>query len=181
MLKGKFLKLVTCLLLSAIFILLASPPLEAKPANREYTIKAGLIIKFLDFIKWPAGVIKENSPPQYQLCLLGENRFGNLFSHGNNKVSLRVDVKDQELKFCHILFITGENREALKNAIKKLGNKPVLIIAEAEGFAKLGAGINLIKKKNKIKFEINRLSLNMKGLKASSYLLNLAIIVGNES
>ena len=179
--RKKNLNILGCILLAALFILSATQPLQAKPADREYTIKAGLIIKFLDFIKWPAGEIKKNSNPQYKLCILGKNRFGNLFSHGKSEITLRVDADDQELRSCNIIFITGENLPQLKRAIKESKNHAALIIGESEGFGKLGAGINLIQKQNKIKFEINRGSLKKKGLKISSYLLNLAIIVGDES
>ncbi len=179
--RKKILNILGCMLLAALFILSATQPLEAKPADREYTIKAGLIIKFLDFIEWPTGEIKKNNNPQYKLCILGKNRFENLFSHGKVKIILRVNVDDQEIKSCNIIFIAGENLLQLKRAIKELKNHPALIIGESENHGRLGADINLIKKQNKIKFEINRGSLKNKGLKISSYLLNLAIIVGNES
>lgn len=179
--RKKTLNILGCLPLAALFILSAIQPLHAKPADREYTIKAGLIIKFLDFIEWPTGEIKKNSNPQYKLCILGENRFGNLFSHGKNEIILRVNVDDQEIKSCNIVFITGKNLLQLKKAIKGLKNYSTLIIGESEDYGRLGADINLIQKQNKIKFEINRRSLNKKGLKISSYLLNLAIIVGDES
>ncbi len=181
MCRENFLKKLGCLNLAALLLLSANQPLHATPTDREHTIKAGLIIKFIDFIEWPAEKTNRKTNLQYKLCILGENRFGNLFSHEKNKFILRVNVDNQEIKSCNIVFITDKNLFLLKKTIKKFENQPVLIISETKGYGKLGADINLIKKQNKIKFEINRDTLKKKGLKISSYLLNLAILVEGKS
>ncbi len=172
------------LLLFTIYFL--QSPLSAEAVSREYTIKAGLILKFTDFIKWPDGSSNNSEFSTYQLCVLGGNRFGNIFSQGKKEglfkknIVLKHNMPNQELKTCNILFLTGDNQENLRQALNLLKNEPVLIISESEGYGELGAGINLVQRNNKIKFEINRDALQAKGLEVSSRLLNIAILVGED-
>jgi YfiR/HmsC-like len=55
--------------------------------------------------------------------------------------------------------------------------KGVLTISEAPGSARMGTAINFVVLNEKLKFEMNKRSIYLAGLKASSQLLKLALIV----
>jgi len=46
--------------------LLIHQPLNAEPVSREYTIKASLILKILDYVKWPEGLIHSSKDKDTQ-------------------------------------------------------------------------------------------------------------------
>lgn len=176
-------------LIPLLFFSLLKPdfPAEAVQVNREYTIKASLILKFTDFLKWPNENSNKEDPETYHLCLVGKNPFGKIFAQAKEEgilqknISLRKALPDKSLKGCDIVFLKGRNLKKLKQVLKFSKNYPTVVISESEGFGESGAGINFIKRKNKIRFEINRMALKSQGIKISSYLLNLAIIVGEDS
>jgi len=59
---------------------------------------------------------------------------------------------------------------------QRLG-KGILTIGERKGFAREGVALNFVLVNEKLKFEANEKAINKMGLKASSQLLKLAIMV----
>ncbi len=181
--KGYVFSLIKLISLILFLSLYVEKLVEAAPVSREYTIKASLVSKFIDFLKWPNSQSPEIELSQYALCIIGTNKFGNLFSIAKDEGVLKKDivvyenVSEGDLKKCDIAFITGKNDDKLQRILKILNGNPTLIIGESEGYASLGVGINFIERNNKVKFEINRMALKRQGIEISSFLLNLAIIV----
>lgn len=177
---------VKVLLLTSIILVQIQGLLYAASITREYTIKASLIMKITDFIKFPKARTNKTNLLTYDLCTLGKNPFGNIFSQAkaegifNKSIVVYENVSNDELNKCGIVFITRENATNLNRVLKILRNTPTLIIGESKGLGKLGAGINFVVKRNRIKFEINRSALKGRGLEISSYLLNIAILVDKE-
>jgi YfiR/HmsC-like len=64
-----------------------------------------------------------------------------------------------------------------QNSWTFLIDKGTLTISEQPGFAGMGTAFNFVPDHDKLKFEANVNSINEAGLKASSKLLKLAIIV----
>jgi hypothetical protein len=182
--KRKGLYLLEVFFLAMVFLFSIAEVSVAAPITREYTIKASLILKFTDFIKFPETSVSGADNSTYDLCLLGGNPFGSIFSQAKKEGILKKNIfthenaSDSVLKKCDIIFLAGGDVSNLNRALRIIRDRPTLIIAEAKGFAELGAGINFVVKNNKIKFEINRPALKRKGIEVSSYLLNIAILVG---
>ncbi len=182
--KRKGLYLLEVCFLAVVFLFSITEVSVAAPITREYAIKASLIMKFTDFIKFPETRVSGKYNSAYDLCLLGGNPFGSIFSQAQKEGILKKNIfthknaSDLVLKKCDIIFLTGGDVSNLNRALRIIRERPTLIIAESNGFAKLGAGINFVVKNNKIKFEINRSALKRKGIEVSSYLLNIAILVG---
>ncbi len=181
--KGYIFSFIKLISLFLFFSLQMEKLVEAVPVNREYTIKASLVSKFIDFLRWPNTPNQETELPKYALCVIGTNKFGNLFSIAKDEGILKKNiiiyenVPDKVLKKCDIVFVTGKNDDDFQHILKVLNGNPTLIIGESEGYGSLGAGINFIERNNKVKFEINRMALKRQGIEISSFLLNLAIIV----
>lgn len=64
--------------------------------------------------------------------------------------------------------------------LQKVKHKNILTISDSKGFAYRGVAINFIIVKGKRKFEINTDAIDRAGLRVSSQLLKLAILVKGE-
>lgn len=155
-------------------LLLGFAPLAV--AEDAYQIKAAFIFNFTKFITWPAAMEREGG--DLRLCLFNENPFGDyVYQLDGRKVRnfyLRISQPRTraELARCHILFLTpGKNGV---NALDDLAHLPVLTIADHDGFALAGGGIELLSENNRIRFDVNLQRIKGSGLDISSKLLSLA-------
>lgn len=155
-------------------------------SSREYTIKASLVLKFPSFITWPD--TKAHHPPSspLNLCLAGDDPFGNIFQLAmeENIVDVRLSVRRlgeaQNFQSCHILYLSSLSPSKTRSILERVRNLPVLVIGEQPGLADLGAGINFLIVKNRVQFEINKSAIERSGLTVSSELLALAYRVREE-
>ena len=85
-----------------------------------------------------------------------------------------------EIEACEILFVPIEQAESFHALRPNIPPENILIVGESLGFATSDGAINFIKRDGKIKLEINRAALAEANLTASSHLLKLAILVGEE-
>lgn len=158
------------------------PQARAEAANLEYEVKAAFLFNFTKFVEWPPRAFSSGSSP-IVIGVLGENPFGDV---------LETTVKDQELygrpitvkffnsgedlKSCHLLFISGSERRAAPDILKQLRQSSVLTVSDMDDFIENGGMIRFIKKENKIRFQINEAAVKGEGnLKISSRLLSLAV------
>ncbi len=154
-------------------------------APTEYELKAAYLYRFLQFADWPEASSEE---PKHSVTIgiLGKDPFKKEFEpvegkpvKGRKLVIKRFD-KDSpadSFKQCDLLFISSSLRGQIKLVLKSLEHSPVLTVSETRGFVEMGGMINLVKKKNEIKFEINKASAERAGIKFHSKLLRLAIRV----
>lgn len=158
-------------LLCALLLALAvfSP---AAAQSREYKLKAAFIYNFIKFIEWPSqtGAIK--------VGILGEDPFkGELKKLERKKVGGRpLQVSKLgglgDAKSYQVVFATDPAQAA--KLVKAVEGKPVLTISDAPEFTQNGGGIALTSSRNRIRFSINKKTLERARLKASSKLLGLA-------
>ena len=83
----------------------------------------------------------------------------------------------EDIKTCHILFISQSETSRLDKIVSALENKPVLTVSDIENSAYHGVCIRLITEKNKIRLRINMQSLQKANLTLSSKLLRVAEII----
>lgn len=83
----------------------------------------------------------------------------------------------ENIKECHLIFITQKHKENLETILAQLAGQNILTISDTSGLAKQGISINFVLIKGKLKFEINRHALDKANLRASAQLLKLAILV----
>lgn len=146
--------------------------------GKIYDLKAAYIYKFIRYINWEntisdtftIGVIG-TSPVYYSLQKIARTK------KVNNKriVVLHFNGPD-DITPCNIIYITANSYFSLANVLARI-DKGTLTISEEPGFAELGTAFNFVLDHDKLKFEVNKNSINEEGLKVSSQLLKLAIIV----
>ncbi len=154
---------------------------------REYRIKAAFLYNFAKFTEWPADKFRDETAPMI-LCVIGTDPFGPVLENtvirkkikGRSIIVNRSTTLDN-LKTCHVLFVSSSERENLPEIVASLSGAAVLTTGDMDRFAKRGGIIKLTKKGNKIRFEINPKAAKRAGVKLSSYLLSLATIITEDN
>jgi hypothetical protein len=79
-----------------------------------------------------------------------------------------------EIKTCHILFISQSESRHLDEIVRRLKGKPILTVADADRASSTGVIIRFIVENNKIHFRINQAAAKEDDLTLSSKLLRVA-------
>lgn len=154
----------------------------AQPQDKESNLKAAFIYNFTKYIDWE----NNDGDSKFIIGILGTSELDRPISAiartntiKNKRIIVKHFSKVEDIGFCNILFVPRNSHTPIQTVFEKVDkvDKGVLIISEEPGYARLGSGINFVLNNDKLKFEINLKALNSAGLKASSQLLKLAIIV----
>jgi hypothetical protein len=172
----------------AIFLcLLVSVPLHApaqQTLSREFQIKAVFLFNFTQFVQWPADAFSDRTSP-FVIGVLGEDPFGAYLDEtimneavGNHKLVVERYATVEDIKNCHILFVSLANKLDVRRALDVVKGKPVLTVSDREGFARAGGGmVRLYNEAGHIRLRINVQPVTEAKLVMSSKLLSLADIV----
>lgn len=166
--------LVACGLLLACSL---GPASARAQAVTEYDLKAAFLYNFALFVDWPA-----DAPPDtaFNLCILGKDPFGSALDglEGREMKARRLAVKrltsTRGAAECQILFLPASEEAHLTEALNALKGKPVLTVADSEGWLERGVIINMVQRQTRISFDINLDAARQNGLRVSSRLARLA-------
>jgi hypothetical protein len=146
-------------------------------------------------VEWPesggdekkdsGGTGKIDSDRPVIIGIVGRDPFGKSFREVEGKpVSAskrRLEVKrfgryrkNTDLSGCDLLFVCQSERKYFPEILRPLKLKPVLTVGDWGGFLEAGGMINLVKVKNRIRWEINRTPVKKAQLKTSAQLLRNA-------
>jgi len=84
---------------------------------------------------------------------------------------------NEELRRCNILYLTDPGEKKTRNVLESLDTRNVLTVGETDDFAKSGGVVGLVKAGDQIQIQVNLDAAQRAGIKISSRLLNLAVIV----
>jgi hypothetical protein len=164
----------------------AAAAVAAEPArSTEHQVKAAFLLNFAQFIQWPDGAFTDAKSP-IVVGVLGDDPFGATLEQtfqgqsvqGRSLIVQRSRQPD-ELKGCHLLFISSSESARLSEILASLGERSIVTVGESADFARRGGVINFYIESSKVRFEINAGAAERKGLKISSQLLKRAKIVGS--
>ncbi len=155
-------------------------------AVEEYEVKAAFVYNFAKFATWPPAAFTGPDAPLV-LCVAGGNPFGpalGALHHrpvGDRHLAVR-EIADaafaaEDAVACHLLFIARAAVERWTAVAGALRGRPVLTIADSDGFTHRGGIINLYIADGRVRFEVNRDALARSGVTLSSQVLRLARIV----
>jgi hypothetical protein len=153
--------------------------LDARSAP-EYEVKAAFLYHFANFVTWPAAAFGSASAP-FVIGVLGDDPFGGSIEktirgekiNGRSLVYRHVTRVD-EMKACHILFISSGDQKRLRHVLSDLQNVPVLTVGESGQFISSGGMICFVVADKKVGFDVNLTSAAKAGLKLSGRLLKVA-------
>jgi hypothetical protein len=86
-------------------------------------------------------------------------------------------LRVEDIKTCHILFISQSETKRLDKIVTALKGKPILTVSEIENAAYRGVCVRFITENNKIRLRINIDSLKDANLVMSSKLLRVSEII----
>jgi hypothetical protein len=167
--------LATCFLASA-----APPVCSQQSREAEYRTKANFLANFPSFVQWPdAAFISAESP--FLICVRGDFSFGTSLAelargasaHGR-RVEVRWVHKDQDLRDCHLAFISHSESKRYAKVLQVLEGTGVLTVGETQGFLDAGGTISFSSGHETLQFEVNLIAADAAHLKISSRLLALA-------
>jgi YfiR/HmsC-like len=172
-------KVAACCLVLGLLSCTLGGGIQAQASN-EYQVKAAFLYNFAKFVDWPAEAFGDRNA-QLVICVVGDDPFGGALdqaingkSIGGRSLAVRRLKWGQELRSCHVLYISSSERKRLAQIIQSLRGASVLTVGEMGEFAQQGGIINFIWEANKVRFEINSQGSDQARLKISSKLLSLA-------
>jgi prepilin-type processing-associated H-X9-DG protein len=154
---------------------------QAQEANDlEKRVKAAYILKFADYVEWPATMSAQADAP-ITFGVLGDEQIAaelaqtaaGRASAGHPLVARRLK-EGEALTGVNILFAGGKDAAHLAQVLKAVAAQPVLIVTEADGALERGSAINFVLVDGHVKFEIALDNAEKRGIKLSSRLLAVA-------
>jgi hypothetical protein len=153
-----------------------------KPSSdegNEYSVKAMFIYNFTKYIDWS----QSGNTKTFRIGIVGKSELLEaleLIATQKKIDNKQIEVKkitDDDNTSYQIVFIAKTELSKIEELSKKFMGKGVLIISEECRHSERSATINLVTTDNKVRFEINQSTARNAGLKISSALTNLAIVV----
>jgi hypothetical protein len=151
--------------------------------ERLSSFKAVFVFNFIDYVDWP----DEDQSEVVKIGILGASPLEGPLREiagkkriGSKRINVHVFSTPADLQPCHVLLIAPDKAVELAKISQRLDSWHALTIGDTPGLAGKGAIINMVMIEEKLKFEINMQALQRAGLRASSQLLKLAILVDEE-
>lgn len=171
------------LLLCACLALGPWPAPVAAAPSPEYLIKAAYLYNFALFVEWPADAFAAADAP-IVIGVVGADPFDEALDRtiqdkriNRRRIVVRRLQWSQDLRGCHILFVSASEAARASELSSRLNGLPVLVVGETPEFARRGGTINFTIEDNKVRFEVNVDAARRARLNISAKLLNLARIV----
>jgi hypothetical protein len=167
------------MLIAVMLINSASGRICAQEIN-EYDLKIAYLYNFCNYVRWPnnanakevtIGVIGD-MPTDDQLKKLSSQKSGE-----KKVVATRIKPADLKKKPPDILFVSGNDEAAQKvtqEALKDLGNSPVLIVTELTDPA-ITSTIRFVWVGTSVKISVDRTDEAKRGLELNARLLRIAV------
>jgi YfiR/HmsC-like len=186
--NGKRNRWLLATVLAMAFGLLVSGTAEAQLSGvtAEYRNKANFLATFPSFIDWPGDAFEKAGSP-FVMCVVGYFQFGTSLAEMTRSASAhgrRVEVrwvhKDQELRLCHLLFVSRSQSKRYAKVLQAVQGVDVLTVGETPDFLSAGGTISFSLQDEALQFEVNLLTASGAHLRMSSRLLALARRVVNK-
>jgi hypothetical protein len=152
------------------------------PAGREFQVKAVFLYNFAQFVEWPADAFSSPTSPLV-IGVLGVDPFGDFLdqtvtgeSVNGHPLVVERYATIEDLRPCHILYISGSMAGQSELVASALSHTHVLTVADAND-ALSGTMVRFAMERNRVRLRINLESARQSGLNISSKLLRSAEIV----
>lgn len=130
--------------------------------SKEYQLKAVFLWRLAQFTQWPSGAFEGPDSP-IVICVLGENPFGEALdmtvrgetAHGR-KFAVQQHRAIDQIKGCHILYITSSGTRQAKEISAAVTGRSVLTVRDSNGLpSSYEPIVRFITEQNRIKLRIN--------------------------
>jgi hypothetical protein len=152
-------------------------PVTLTAQYNEHIIKAAYVERITRFIDWPSQVAPKDST-LFTIGIYGDNDFFSVLKTSllnktikGKAVEIIKLVKPLKVELCDICYISGINEEDIDFLVAEANKYGVLLMTEKKGLGEKGVHFNFYLEDNKLKFEINRNSIDSGKFKVSSLLM----------
>lgn len=166
--------------MALVLLAMLAPTARAQDAYREYDVKAAFLYNFVKFVEWPAAAFRDDRSP-IEICVYGTDPFGQSLegvvkgeSVGGRGLVIRRPASPGAFEGCHVLFVAASERERTSEVLAAVAGRPVLTVADSDGFLPAGGMINFVLDEGRVRFRINQPAAERVHLTISSKLLRLA-------
>jgi hypothetical protein len=156
---------------------------RSQTVSHEYPLKAVFLFNFAQFTDWPTNAFDKPDSPLV-IGVLGDDPFGVLLDDAvrgeivnGRKFIVEHYQRVEDIKTCHILFISQSEIKRLDKIVETLKGKPILTVSEIDGSDYRGVCVRFITENNKIHLRINTNALQAANLTMSSKLLRASEII----
>lgn len=139
----------------------------AAPAAR---IKAAVAINIARFFTWPESALGATNQP-FRIGILGADPFGDHLrleaaaaTVQGRTVSVVRARQPEDLKRCHLVFVSPDRDLSLKESLAAFEHQPVLLVGDEPDFARRGGMVNLRLRGDQLSLEIRRDRVESAGL-----------------
>lgn len=160
------------------------PERMAGEVSREYQLKAVLLFNLAQFVEWPPAAFASPDTPLV-IGVIGRDPFGTALDDAvrGEKIAKRPIVVNrcrslEEAARCQILFFSSTESAVWEGILSRLKSRPILTVADREGFIKHGGIIYLYRNQDdKIRLHVNLEAAKARNLAISAKLLRVAEVV----
>lgn len=148
---------------------------SAKAQTTNYQAYSVFVYGLAKYMSWPA-----TNHTEFVIAVVGKSKAydemvkgltGKMINGLPIKV-VQMDLLDQALD-PHIVYLSDGKSAMIDDLRKSTAGKPILIIAEREGWFKKGAGISFTAVDNKLRIDVNNQELSSRQIKTSKQLVAL--------
>ena len=132
------------------------------------------IAKFTDYIQWP------NSNEKIVIGVYGDQEIISelgKFTAKREKIQIKNISSLADTQDCQVIFLADSKNGEFETINNGIGNKEVLLVTENGSFTAHGAGISFFLDDDKLRFRLNKQTMDSRNLKVSSSLLSLAEVI----
>ncbi|MGE4063037.1 MAG: YfiR family protein [Rhodospirillaceae bacterium] len=169
-------------LVVALALVMAGPHRAPAAQSLEYPIKAAFLVKFGEFVQWPAQAFQA-SGGVFNICIVGDPSFAAIVGAAvqnetvaGRKVSAHGLAGITADSACHIAYLAGSAAQPPAEALRVLAGKPVLTVTDESRGPNAGM-VHFMIRNNRVRFAIDDAAAAAGGLTLSSALLNIAVSV----
>jgi len=157
--------------------------LHVNAQYNENIIKAAYIERITRFVEWP---VKDGTFPvdKFVIAVYGETGFFNTLTDIFKEKPIKdlrvivINVKSPEqIKTCNLCYISEKAKPLIRKFVDTANSSGVLLISGSTDFSKHGVHINFYVEDEKLKFEINKKSIDSAGFKVSYLLMQNTRII----
>jgi YfiR/HmsC-like len=149
----------------------------------EYHLKAVFLYNFAALTEWPSNTFSTADSP-LTIGILGKDPFGSALQEvakkpvNGRKIRILAFQDPVDVSGCQLLFISDSEKDRLPAVLARLSGQPILTVSDIDQFADNGGMIGLLKRKDRIRFEVNLDAARRARLTLSSRLLALGKVIG---
>ena len=174
--KITFSKIVTLAL-----ILLAAKATHADSAS-EHELKAAYLYHIINFVNWPENIFpKENE--NIEVCFIADDNIDQILKTIEKKPVRNRNIRVRQLSgktlpaSCNMLFVHEVQMTNLQELFGAAKKHNILTIGDSPRFAEMGGMIGFVVYKDRVRLEVNLVTIKHTELKVSAKLLEIALHV----